>query len=123
MSSSGDQSVCFEICAQRNLLPSFVAAGICDLHMQTLQGCDTKSVHTICANMRLRTFASHDLGPRKLARRYLRACSKDEEGRVGSFVAHVIRERSWAGRSPESTKWNRDSLPPNLPVSPVPLRR
>jgi hypothetical protein len=72
----------FEICAQRNLLPSFdVAAGICYLHMQTLQGCDTRSVHTICANKRLRTFASHGLGPRKLARRCLRACSKDEGGR------------------------------------------
>jgi hypothetical protein len=33
---------CFEICAQRTLVPSFVAAGVCDLRMPTLQGCDTK---------------------------------------------------------------------------------
>jgi hypothetical protein len=99
----------------------------CSRHLWYAHADASRLRHKVCAhhlrkNTRLRTFASHGLGPRKLARHYLRACSKDEEGQVGSFVAHVVRERSWAGRTPESTKWNRDSLPPNLAASPVPLR-
>jgi hypothetical protein len=41
----------FEICAQRNLLPSFVAAGICDLHMQMLKAA-TQSLCTPFAQTR-----------------------------------------------------------------------
>lgn len=123
MSSSGDQSVCvWNLCAAKP-----AAKFRCSRHLWSAHADASrlrhKSLCTPFAQTRgYEPFASHGLGPRKLARRYMSACSEDEERRVGSFVAHVVRERSWAGRTPESTKWNRGSFPPKLAVSPVPLR-
>jgi hypothetical protein len=79
--------------------------------MQTLQGCgDTKSVHT-----RLRTFAGHGLGPRKLSRRCLRACVRaaTTTKKGGREALSPMSSESESGREElrESTKWNWDNFP------------
>jgi hypothetical protein len=60
-------SMCFEICAQRSLVPSFVAGGVCDLRM-----------HTDSSKLRHKSPCTHEAanfafcewsGPGKVARR------------------------------------------------------
>jgi hypothetical protein len=79
---------CFEICKQRSLAPSFVAAGVCVISADT----SSRLRHKVCTHARTSAFG---------LRRSLRAGS---QGRRTDWkiAAHVVTE----GKSP--TKWNWD---------------